>query len=230
MVDQRNTSLSAPGYGNGRNSTASTTLKIAVLAPMPSASVTMAIKLNTGLRTIIRQPKRRSLINEDIKSVFLSASSALLVPQCLERLDAAGAPGREPARQQRCGQQQHRNANERTHVERIDAVQSRAHRPADERRTTESDQSSNNRQQRPFFQNHIDHARALRAERHAHTKLMRALRDRESHHAVNSHRRQDQSERSKARKQHDAETIDRQRLAYDLVDGLNTRQRHIGID
>ena len=44
------TSRSLSGYGSGRSSTASTTLKTAVVAPMPSASVTTAAMANPGLR------------------------------------------------------------------------------------------------------------------------------------------------------------------------------------
>src|ERR1044071_5876593 len=39
---------SASGYGSGRSRTALTTLKIAVFAPMPSASVRMAMNANPG--------------------------------------------------------------------------------------------------------------------------------------------------------------------------------------
>ena len=42
LVDQTSTMASDPGYGSGRSSTPFTTLKIAVFAPMPSASVSTA--------------------------------------------------------------------------------------------------------------------------------------------------------------------------------------------
>ena len=42
------TSRSAPGKGSGRSSVPSTTEKMAVFAPIPSASVAMAMKLNPG--------------------------------------------------------------------------------------------------------------------------------------------------------------------------------------
>ena len=42
------TSRSAPGKGSGRSSVPSTTEKMAVFAPIPSASVAMAMKLNAG--------------------------------------------------------------------------------------------------------------------------------------------------------------------------------------
>ena len=45
------TSRSLSGYGSGRSSTALTTLKTAVVAPMPSASVMTAAAAKPGLRT-----------------------------------------------------------------------------------------------------------------------------------------------------------------------------------
>jgi hypothetical protein len=48
--------LSGSLYGNGRSNTALTTLKIAVFAPMPSASVMTAIKVKPGFFNNIRAP------------------------------------------------------------------------------------------------------------------------------------------------------------------------------
>ena len=50
----RTTILSASGYGRGRSSTALTTVKMAVLAPIPSASVSTATAVNPGLFSIVR--------------------------------------------------------------------------------------------------------------------------------------------------------------------------------
>jgi hypothetical protein len=46
--------------GNGASSTESTTLKIAVLAPIPSASVRIAMTVKTGRLSSVRPAKRRS--------------------------------------------------------------------------------------------------------------------------------------------------------------------------
>ena len=45
------TSRSAPSNGSGLSRTPRTTLKMAVLAPMPSARVKMAISVNMGARS-----------------------------------------------------------------------------------------------------------------------------------------------------------------------------------
>jgi hypothetical protein len=59
------TAISACGSwnGSGRSSTASTTLKIVELAPIPSASVSAAIALKPGLCASRRSPYRASSRN-----------------------------------------------------------------------------------------------------------------------------------------------------------------------
>src|SRR5262245_10851511 len=54
------TSLSASGYGSGRSSSDSTTEKMAVLRPTPSASVRMATNVAVGAFRSVRNPKRTS--------------------------------------------------------------------------------------------------------------------------------------------------------------------------
>src|SRR6266436_2453459 len=55
---------SASGYGSGRSNTALTMLKIAVFAPMPSASVTIATAENAGFLINCRKASRRLLITK----------------------------------------------------------------------------------------------------------------------------------------------------------------------
>ena len=54
IVPHTVTSRSACAYGSGRSSTALTTLNIAVLAPMPIASVRMATIAKPGRRVQVR--------------------------------------------------------------------------------------------------------------------------------------------------------------------------------
>src|SRR5205807_9694090 len=61
LTSLRLTIFSACGYGKGRNSTASTMLKIAVFAPMPNASVSTATAVKPGFFSNWRKAKRRSL-------------------------------------------------------------------------------------------------------------------------------------------------------------------------
>ena len=54
------TRRSESGYGRGESSNVCTTLKIAVLAPMPSASVRIATAAKPGALSSWRRAKRRS--------------------------------------------------------------------------------------------------------------------------------------------------------------------------
>ena len=60
LLSQMRTSRSGSAKGSGRNITALTTLKIAVLAPTPSASVTAATRVKPGLFRSARPAYRRS--------------------------------------------------------------------------------------------------------------------------------------------------------------------------
>ena len=61
---------SRPGswYGNGRSNTVLTTLKIAVVAPMPSAMVTIAVAAKPGLLRRVRAACARSLPNDAMRT------------------------------------------------------------------------------------------------------------------------------------------------------------------
>src|SRR6516225_660981 len=75
------TSCSACGYGKGSKSVASTTVKIAVVAPIPSAIVITAVKVNPGDFQSWRRANLRS---------FMSFGA-----QCLNWINVCGTPGRE---------------------------------------------------------------------------------------------------------------------------------------
>src|SRR5882672_7214351 len=80
---------SASGYGRGRNNTELTMLKIAVLAPMPSASVRIATAANAGFLVNWRRAKRK-----------------LFITKRDHWIDASGAPGwNETGGGGNCGQQ-----------------------------------------------------------------------------------------------------------------------------
>jgi hypothetical protein len=69
--DQTSTSRSGSAYGSGRSSTALTTLKMAVQAPMPSAIVTIATAakprfLRSPRRVYIRSLNSVSIVNSQL--------------------------------------------------------------------------------------------------------------------------------------------------------------------
>src|SRR6266566_3099297 len=69
--------------GSGRRMTALTTEKIAVLAPMPRASTTMAAAENAGLRRRVRKEKRKSenrfLINMNSRGCWPPAKTVTFI-------------------------------------------------------------------------------------------------------------------------------------------------------
>src|SRR5690349_8803588 len=75
------TSCSACGYGKGSKSVASTTVNIAVVAPIPSAIVVTAVKVNPGDFQSWRRANLRS---------FMSFGA-----QCLNWINVCGTPGWE---------------------------------------------------------------------------------------------------------------------------------------
>jgi hypothetical protein len=77
------------GYASGRNSTALTTEKIAVLAPMPSASVRITTSEKTGFRIAVRIPKLKSCQNVAISHSLIPNLLLVtsLVSQCHQWID-----------------------------------------------------------------------------------------------------------------------------------------------
>ena len=69
--DQIVPSRAASLYGSGRSSTAFTTLKIADVAPMPSAMVSTAVMANAGWRFRLRSAKVTSRMNDSIGSPLM---------------------------------------------------------------------------------------------------------------------------------------------------------------
>ena len=62
LVSSTRTSLDASGYGSGRSRTASTMLKIAVLAPIPSARMPMTAAVKPGLLRSQRKAHLKSRV------------------------------------------------------------------------------------------------------------------------------------------------------------------------
>src|SRR3982074_1989332 len=94
---------SASGYGSGRSRTALTMLKIAVFAPIPSASVMIATAENAGFLINCRKARRR-----------------LFITKCDHRIDPWGATRRYERGRSRNGRQQcgYRKIDRR--IERVD--------------------------------------------------------------------------------------------------------------
>src|SRR5438067_2391355 len=93
---------SASGYGRGRKSTESTTLKIAVQAPMPSASETTAAAVKAG-----RVRNMRAAYLRSCHKLFMTHASSSFVSECDHRIDFGRTLRRHEAgdERDRCEQQ-----------------------------------------------------------------------------------------------------------------------------
>src|SRR5439155_7684992 len=95
LTEAIRTSRSGSRYGSGRSKTALTTLKIAVFAPMPSASVSTATAVKPGFFSNWRKANLRSFIT-----------------QRLHRIDLSRFSSRQPTGQGRHDHEQQRNRDE----------------------------------------------------------------------------------------------------------------------
>src|SRR5881392_913164 len=119
------TSRSAAGNGNGRSNTPFTTLKIAVFAPMPSASVSTATAVKPGFFSNWRRAKRRSFIT-----------------QRLYRIDLRRATRRQPASEQ-CDHSQHQWDNgERERIGRRHTEEEAANQMRQRERSGQADENT----------------------------------------------------------------------------------------
>src|SRR5947199_3401843 len=96
--------LSASGYGSGRSRTAFTMLKIAVFAPIPSASVRTATRVNPGDLRTWRRANFRSFISFGAERYC--------------RIDATRATCWDEAGNQRHDAHDHRNAQQSGEMKR----------------------------------------------------------------------------------------------------------------
>src|SRR5437762_2187371 len=93
--------------------------KIAVLSPIPSASVTTAMKVNAGDSRSLRKAKRRSFMQ------------VLFGAQRLNWIDQCGAAGGQQARKERDGREQNGRAAEQRRIVGGDLVELRGKQPTE---------------------------------------------------------------------------------------------------
>src|SRR2546425_11677689 len=117
-----------------------TKLNIAVVAPMPSASVSTATAVKPGFFSSWRKANLRSFIT-----------------QRLHRIDFRGAAGRQPTRQQRYTQQQSANTRERHRVGGLNLVEEIGHDPRQRKRGSGADRNAYQRESRPLPKDQTDH-------------------------------------------------------------------------
>src|SRR5881296_2372847 len=111
----------ASKYGNGRIRTASTALKMAVFAPMPSASVSTATAVKPGFFSSWRKANLRSFIT-----------------QCLHRIDIRRTARGDVAREEGNGTQESGNARKSEWVKRAKPEEQSGKEPGRRGRSGES--------------------------------------------------------------------------------------------
>src|SRR5215472_12887815 len=155
------TSCSACGYGKGSKSVASTTVKIAVVAPIPSAIVVTAVKVNPGDFQSWRRANLRS---------FMSFGA-----QCLNWINVRRTPGREQTCDQRnCREQNGRTSKQRRIVCR-NFVQLRGNQASEREGSHDPDHESYHNRSHSLVQDEPQHIARLGAKRHSHADLAGAL-------------------------------------------------------
>src|SRR5438034_11846465 len=112
LTEAIRTSRSGSRYGSGRSNTALTTLKMAVFATMPSASVSTATAVKPGFFSNWRKANLRSFIT-----------------QRLHRIDSACSPGRPPASEDRYNQERSSSQKEHRRIPRRNTEQKTLYQP-----------------------------------------------------------------------------------------------------
>src|SRR5215216_2757114 len=119
LMPSKSTIRSGSGNCSGRNNTEFTTVNIAVVAPIPSASVETAITRNPGRLRKLRTPYWRSLISV---SICVNPWLNLFVPKRDQRLHFRCSPRGDVARDQRHADQQQRHKTKRKRIGRTHSV------------------------------------------------------------------------------------------------------------
>src|SRR6185312_16389705 len=163
------TNRSDSGYASGRNSTASTTLKMAVFAPMPSASVSTATAVKPGFFSNWRKANLRSFM-----------------AQRLHRIEFCGAASRQPAGQQGHSRQGHRYSKKSQWIRRFYRVEQPRQISRQGKRPEQPDRHPGQRQPQSAADHKTEHITLLSAQGHPHTDLAPALRHRIRYHAVDA--------------------------------------------
>src|SRR5438876_7589441 len=173
-------------------------LKMAVFAPMPRASVIIATAENAGFLITCRKAKRR-----------------LLITKCDHRIDARGTTRRNETGSGRDRGQQRGHRKINCWIEGVDFEENifqrrRRNDTEQQRDPPSSDNKADAELPRALRHDHSEDSRCVRAQCHADSKFLRALIDRETHHAVKPDRRQNECDDSEYRKQRRDDVITRE--------------------
>src|SRR5258708_3374753 len=177
------TTRSASENGRPRRKRSCIKLKIAVFIPMPSASVSAARQLKAGVFRSCRSAKRISANME------ASRSSGSLVTKSSDRIDARRASRGNETRRRGHEREQSSDGEINGWVERVDLEQNIFQRSCgqdseQQRRATRAKHKTDDELPCALSHHQSENPRCVCAERHANSKLLRALVHRKTHHAI----------------------------------------------
>src|SRR2546425_11345478 len=161
------TSCSGFLTGSILSSTASIKLKIAVLAPIPSASVSTATAAKPGFFSSWRKANLRSFIT-----------------QCLHRIDSRSASRRNPRSEQRHQQEKQRHGDECQRIGRFDFIEQVNQHPRHAEGTGHTQHKPDSDQFHSLAHYEAKHITARRPKGHSDPDFTNALRNRVSDHPV----------------------------------------------
>src|SRR4029077_13776313 len=188
----------------GFKTTPSTTPKIAAVAPIPSASVRTATRVNPGDLRSWRSANLRSLI--------------LFCAQRDYRIDACGAAGRyKTGKQSSDGKSSASNGNQKR-IMRRDLVKLSRDEMTRAKRGGKADYQPEQNRIHPLFHYESQNICDLRAERHAHSDFGRSLFDRVGDSAVNSDDREQQRNTGKRAEQSHRQPLLTERLHNNRIE------------
>src|SRR5947207_15606360 len=148
--------------------------KIAVLSPIPSASVTKAMKVNAGDSRSLRKAKRRSFMQ------------VLFGAQRLNWIDQCGAAGGQQARKERDGREQNGRAAEQHGVMGRHFKELRRKQSPEREGGHDANRESDHNRPHSLIDDQMQDVAGLRAERHPNSDLTGALFNAVSHSSVHS--------------------------------------------
>src|SRR5207244_1756069 len=192
----------------GLNNTALTTLKMAVFAPIPSASVSTATRANPG--------DLRSWRKASLKSFML------LGAQSLNRVDTCGTARWEQTRHQCDRREQNCCAAEQHWIVRRNLIELRRDQLAERERRNNAEHEPAHHRLHSLAHDESQDIACLRPERHADADLPGSLLDSVSDCAVNPDAGEEQSDSGKNSEQPHHQT----RLAKRFRDDRVHRLRH----
>jgi hypothetical protein len=162
--------------------------------------------------------------------LLVGSLPSLLRPKGLHGFDRGGAACRDEAGYDRSEEQQERDGPEDGEVELSDSVEGTLHASADEVSSYEANCEADAGENQAFPHDEGDDAAAVCAECHAKGDLVRTLRHREGHDAVDAECGEKKRDGGEADKEDEGEAVVGEDQIADLVHGVGLGESYLRID